>query len=70
MIFATEPALSIIAVEAAAKRWLWKRDRIAAFKTAMSKADKLLGDDADDPRLRDNAAWDCYNNFICELLRL
>lgn len=70
MIFATEPALSSIAVEVAAKRWFWKRARIAAFKTAMSKADKLIGEDATDPRLRDKAARDFFNDYIFELLRL
>lgn len=70
MIFGTEPKLAIIAVDAAAVKWLWKKARIAAFETAMDKAGNLIGEDAHDPRLRDNAAWDCFHDYILEHLRL
>lgn len=70
MIFSTEPALAMIAMEAAAAKWLWRKARISAFDTAMQEADKLIGEDACDPRLRHHAAWDVYHDFICDLLRL
>ena len=70
MIFGTEPKLAIIAVDAAAVKWLWKKARIAAFETAMDKAGKLIGNNARDPRLRDNAAWVCFHDYILEHLRL
>ena len=70
IIFGTEPRLAIIAVDAATAKWLWKKARIAAFEAAMDKAGNLVGEDAHDPRLRDNAAWDCFHDYILEHLRL
>lgn len=70
MIFGTEPRLAVIAVDAATVKWLWKKARIAAFRTALYKADKLIGEGAQDPRLRDEAAWDCFHDYILEHLRL
>ena len=69
-IFGTEPKLAIIAADAATVKWLWKKARIAAFETAMDKAGKLIGKNAYDPRLRDNAAWDCFHDFMIEHLWL
>ena len=70
MIFGTEPGLAVIAVDAAVSKWFWRKARMAAFETAMDRADKLIGEDARDPRLRDNAAWDCFHNYILDHLRL
>ena len=70
IIFSTEPRLACIAVDAASMKWLWKKARIAAFNTAMEKADRLIGEDARDPRLRDNAAWECFYNYILDHMRL
>ena len=70
MIFGTEPRLADIAVNAATVKWLWKKARIAAFEAAMDKADKLIGEDASDPRLRDNVAWECFYNYILDHMRL
>ena len=70
MIFGTEPRLAMIAVDTASVKWLWKKARIAAFHAALDKADKLIGEDAHDPRLRDKAAWDCFHDYILEHLRL
>ena len=70
MFFGTEPKLAIIAVDAATMKWLWKRVRIAAFEAAMDKAGKLIGEEAHDPRLRDNATWDCFHDYTLEHLRL
>ena len=70
MIFSTEPALAVIAMDAAAAKWLWRKARITVLENTMHKADKLVGEDASDPRLRQQAAWDVYHDFICDLLRL
>ena len=70
ILFATEPALAIIAIDAASMRTGTQKERIAALSETMKKADGLIGEDAADPRLRDKAAWDFFNDYIFELLRL
>ena len=70
MLFSTEPALAMIAIEAAAVRRGAQKERIDALGVALRKADKLIGEGAGDPRLRDQAAWDFYNNYLYDLLEL
>ena len=70
MLFSTEPALAMIAIEAAAAKRGAQKERIDALGVALRKADKLVGDSAGDPRLRSKDAWDLYNNYLYDLLQL
>ncbi len=70
MLFSTEPALAMIAIEAAAVRRGAQKERIDALGVALRKADKLIGEGAGDPRLRSKDAWDFYNNYLYDLLQL
>lgn len=70
LIFAVEPRLALIAIKASGSRTLWQLERESVFKAAMMEADKLIGENASDPRLRNKAAWDYFNDYLFELLRL
>lgn len=70
MLFSTEPSLAMIAIEAASAKHVNDKERISAFGTALKKADKLIGEDAKDPRLRSRDAWDFFNDYLFDLLDL
>ena len=70
LIFATEPSLAVIAIHAAYAKGRPQKERIHAFTEAMNEADKLIGENARDPRLRSQAAWDFYNDYLFDLLEL
>ena len=65
-----EQRLTMIAIEAAGARWLWRRARKAAFETAMQKAELLIGDVVCPHYQGDKRELEFYRNYIRELLRL
>ena len=70
MLFSTEPALAMIAIEAAAVKRGVQKERIDALGVALREADKLVGEDARDPRLRSKDAWDLFSDYMFDLLGL
>ena len=70
MLFAIEPELAAIAI-AAATTMLGSYDlRSIMVGICLKEADKLVGEDARDPRLRSKAAWDFFNDYLFDLLQL
>ena len=65
-----EQRLTMIAIEAAGARWLWRRARKAAFEMAMQKAELLIGDVGCPHYQGDKRELEFYRNYIRELLRL
>ena len=65
-----EQRLAMIAIEAAAARWLWRRARKAAFETAMQKAELLIGDVVCPHYQSDKRELEFYREYIKGLLRL
>lgn len=65
-----EQRLTMIAIEAAGARWLWRKARKAAFEMAMQKAELLIGDVVCPHYQGDKRELEFYRNYIRELLRL
>ena len=65
-----EQRLTMIAIEAAGARWLWRRARKAAFETAMQKAELLIGNVVCPHYQGDKRDLEFYRNYIRALLRL
>ena len=70
MLFSTEPALAMIAIEAASAKHSNEKERISALYVSLKEADKLIGEDARDPRLRSQDAWDFFSDYMFDLLGL
>lgn len=70
MLFSTEPILAMVAIEAASAKHGNENERINALYVSLKKADKLIGEDAKDPRLRSRDAWDFFNDYLFDLLGL
>ena len=69
-ILAIEPNLKIVADNAFLHRRRRFSGLIDAYERAKESAWELVGWDANDPRLRTSAAWDCFFDYILEGLRL
>ena len=65
-----EQRLGMIAIEAAAARWLWRKARMVAFETAMQKAELLIGDVVCPHYQGARRELEFYRKYIRELLRL
>ena len=69
-LFTVEPKLAVIAITAATTRYFSIEMRSIMFSACMKEADKLVGEDARDPRLRSKEAWDFFNDYLFDLLGL
>lgn len=70
MLFTIEPELAAIAIAAATTLMGSITLRSIMFGICLKEADKLVGEDARDPRLRSKAAWDFFNDYLFDLLQL
>lgn len=70
MLFTIEPELAAIAIAAATTLMGSITLRSIMFGICLKEADKLVGEDARDPRLRNKAAWDFFNDYLFDLLQL
>lgn len=70
LLFSTEPTLAMITIEAASAKHGNENERINALYVSLKKADKLIGEDAHDPRLRSQDAWDFFSDYMFDLLGL
>ncbi len=69
-LFTVEPELAAISIAAATTRFLSVEIRSIMFSVCMKEADKLVGEEAKDPRLRSKAAWDFFSDYMFDLLGL
>ena len=68
-LFSVEPEL--IAIVIAAATCLGGIElRSIMFGICLKETDKLVEEDARDPRLRSQAAWDFFNDYLFDLLQL
>ena len=68
MIYSIEPQLREIAENAVRQKRRRYDAKLRAYCDAKNAADKLLGWDARDPRLRSSGAWDCFFDSILDEL--
>ncbi len=69
-LFTVEPELAAIAIAAATTLMGGLELRSIMAGICLKEADKLVGEDARDPRLRSKAAWDFFNDYLFDLLQL
>ena len=69
-LISVEPDLLPIVMAAATLYLGSPEHRRSMFTLCLKEADKLVGEDARDPRLRSKAAWDFFNDYLFELLHL
>ena len=69
-LISVEPELLSIVMAAATLYLGSPEHRRSMFTLCLKEADKLVGEDARDPRLRSQAAWDFFNDYLFALLHL
>lgn len=70
MLYQVEPELERIANRAVAQKRRRFYARLDAYTAAKKAAWELVGWYARDPRLRTQAAWDCFFRYILKELRI
>ena len=70
MIYEVEPELKAIAERFLVSRRCRFEKRYKAYCDIKDAAYPLLGWEAQDPRLRHRAAWDCYFKYILDELQI
>ena len=69
-IFSTDPELALIAICVASAGHLQLEAKIAIWSFLMEVADHYVGENARDPRLRSQDAWDIFSDFLFDTMAL
>ena len=70
MIYQCEPELKTIMQGLKGKKHQNENARRQIYSNIKKQIDKLIGDNAADPRLRSSEAWDCYTDTVLHELAL